>query len=203
MKRCSKRQQCVEFGGIVADTVGRCDEDLPALLCESPSLGDRDDNTQPDRRCVILTSRCVHNEGHGNTSLARCIPGRHAFVISVLAISVPAISVPAICTPGASIPTKRVSCRVGPLVRQACSIVGQRRPRRERRARRNSAVPTAALLVGTADLASWINRYVGAALPTLQRCVNSIVYGRQTRDFERVSRDNPFSKSSKACLPAS
>lgn len=55
MKRGAKRQQTVELGRIVTDSVGPRDEDLPALFCESPSLGDRDDNAQPDRRRGTLT----------------------------------------------------------------------------------------------------------------------------------------------------
>jgi hypothetical protein len=40
----AKRQQVVELRGIVTDSVGSRDEDLPALLCKGARLGDRDDS---------------------------------------------------------------------------------------------------------------------------------------------------------------
>jgi hypothetical protein len=51
----TKRQQSVELGGIITDTVGPGDEDLPALFRKSPPLRDGDDNAQPNRRGGILT----------------------------------------------------------------------------------------------------------------------------------------------------
>jgi len=54
-KRRTKRQQPVEFGRAVADTVRPGDEDLPALFGESASLGDGDDDAQPDGRRGFLT----------------------------------------------------------------------------------------------------------------------------------------------------
>jgi hypothetical protein len=49
-KRRTKRQQLVEFRGMIADAIRRSDEDLPTLVGESAPLGDSDDNAQPDGR---------------------------------------------------------------------------------------------------------------------------------------------------------
>jgi hypothetical protein len=49
MKRGVQRQQFVELGRVVTDTIGPGDEDLPTLFCKSPPFGDSDDNAQPNR----------------------------------------------------------------------------------------------------------------------------------------------------------
>ena len=55
MKRGVQRQQFVEFGRAVTDTIGPGDEDLPTIFRESTSFGDSDDNAQPDRRRRLFT----------------------------------------------------------------------------------------------------------------------------------------------------
>ena len=49
-------QQFVELGGIVADTIGPGDEDLPTLFCKEASLCDSHDDAQADRRRGIFSS---------------------------------------------------------------------------------------------------------------------------------------------------
>jgi hypothetical protein len=82
-QRRAEREQLVELGRIVARTVGRGDEDLPALFCETTALCDGNDDAQANRRRSFFTSRCVYHEGHGNilSRKARC---------GARAISVPA-----------------------------------------------------------------------------------------------------------------
>jgi hypothetical protein len=55
MKRGVQRQQFVEFGRAVTDTVGPGDEDLPTIFRESTPFGDRDHNAQADRRRRLFT----------------------------------------------------------------------------------------------------------------------------------------------------
>jgi hypothetical protein len=43
-ERRAEREQLVELGRIVADTIGCGDEDLPTLFRQRPSFGDSDDN---------------------------------------------------------------------------------------------------------------------------------------------------------------
>lgn len=100
MKRGAARQKPVEIGRAVADTVRAGDDDLPALVSKGPCLGNSGVNAQADRRCGILASRGVYDEGHGKPFL------RDAFIHvtlrrffkapRVLAISVPASTIMAI-----------------------------------------------------------------------------------------------------------
>jgi hypothetical protein len=55
-KRRAEREQLVELRRIIADSIGSGDEHLPTLFRKRKSLGDGDDNAQPDRRCGFFTS---------------------------------------------------------------------------------------------------------------------------------------------------
>jgi hypothetical protein len=50
LKRGAEREEFFEFGRVVTDTVGPDDDYLPAFLYKGQTLGDSDDDAQPDRR---------------------------------------------------------------------------------------------------------------------------------------------------------
>jgi hypothetical protein len=49
VERRAKYQQFVKFGGLVTDTIGTGDENLPTFFRKSQPLGGGNDNAQPDR----------------------------------------------------------------------------------------------------------------------------------------------------------
>jgi hypothetical protein len=67
--RGAARQKPVEIGRAVADTVRAGDDDLPALVGKGSCLGNSGVDAQADRRCGILASRGVYDEGHGKPFL--------------------------------------------------------------------------------------------------------------------------------------
>jgi hypothetical protein len=99
MKCGAVRQKPVEVGRAVADSVRAGDEDLPALVNKGPCLGNSGGDAQANRRCGILASRGVYDEGHGKSFL------RDAFIHVTLRRRPPATCVLAISIPaGSAIP---------------------------------------------------------------------------------------------------
>ena len=94
-------KQPVELGRVIPNAVGACDEDLPTLVSQSPSLGDSDRDAQPNRRRDIFTSRRMHHEGHGNTLFVQ------RPILWSIAISIPAAEHEARSTVRNELPNRR------------------------------------------------------------------------------------------------